>query len=135
MKVTIDGITYEGTVDEIRDIVSNPPTSSTKHISIDIPPVDFPKDDGNNTNRHKRDDGFHEWEKETTPFAPTPPYAPTYPSIPPRSWPDDFPRQWDGTPIVTCSNSSDQDGGVCGTSTVETRSSRTSSDRGCSTMY
>ena len=27
MKVTIDGITFEGTVDEIREIVSNPPNS------------------------------------------------------------------------------------------------------------
>lgn len=25
MKATIDGVTYEGTVDEIRDIVENPP--------------------------------------------------------------------------------------------------------------
>lgn len=25
MKVTINGVTYEGTVDEIRDIVENPP--------------------------------------------------------------------------------------------------------------
>ena len=30
MKVTIDGITYEGTIDEIREIVRNPPTRSTE---------------------------------------------------------------------------------------------------------
>lgn len=47
MKVTIDGITYEGTVDEIREIVSNPPIRSTE-----IHGVNFPKDDGeDNTNR------------------------------------------------------------------------------------
>ena len=58
MKVTIDGITYEGTVDEIREIVSNPPTRSTE-----IHGVNFPKDDGeDNTNRHKRDRRFTEWD-------------------------------------------------------------------------
>lgn len=134
MKVTIDGITYEGTVDEIRDIVSNPPTRPTKHISIDLPAVDFPKDDGNNTNRHKRDEWFREWE-EGERYKWTDPVRPFTPPPSPSVWPNDFPRQWDGTPIVTCSNSSDQDGGVCGDSTVETSSSRTSSDRGCSTMY
>ena len=39
LKVTIDGITYEGTVDEIREIVRNPPTRSTE-----TPPLNFPKE-------------------------------------------------------------------------------------------
>ena len=41
MKVTIDGITYEGTVEEIREIVRNPPTRSTEPHA-----VNFPNDDG-----------------------------------------------------------------------------------------
>ena len=123
MKVTIDGITYEGTVDEIREIVSNPPTRSTEPHA-----VNFPKDDeDNNTNRHKRDRRFIEWDdgewyKWTDPVRPF-----TSPSV----WPNDFQRGWDGSPRVTCSDSTDQDGEVCGTSTVETRSPRTSSDSGC----
>lgn len=32
MKVTIDGITYEGTPAEIRDIVENPPKANGQHI-------------------------------------------------------------------------------------------------------
>lgn len=52
MKVTIDGVVYEGTEDEIRRIVENPP--------------------------HR-------------------------PSIPANSWPQgDYPKNWDGTPRVTC---------------------------------
>ena len=52
MKVTIDGITYEGTEDEIRRIVENPPHR---------PPVEV------------------------------------------RCWPGgDYPRNWDGSPRVTC---------------------------------
>lgn len=88
MKVTIDGITYEGTVDEIREIVSNPPTRSTE-----IHGVNFPKDDGeDNTNRHKRDRRFTEWDDDM-PFTTSP-----SPSI----WPNDFQRNWDGSPRVTC---------------------------------
>ena len=53
MKVTVDGITYEGTEEEIRRIVENPPHR---------PPVEV------------------------------------------RCWPDgDYPKNWDGTPKVTCS--------------------------------
>ena len=88
MKVTIDGITYEGTVDEIREIVSNPPTRSTEPHA-----VNFPNDDGdNNTNRHKRDRRFREWDDDM-PFTTSP-----SPSI----WPNDFQRNWDGSPRVTC---------------------------------
>lgn len=54
MKVTIDGIQYEGTEDEIRRIVSDPPTR---------PPVQV-----------------NEWPPGT------------------------YPRNWDGTPIVTCTS-------------------------------
>ena len=36
MKVVIDGITYEGTVDEIREIVSNPPTRSMKPHDVNF---------------------------------------------------------------------------------------------------
>ena len=99
MKVTIDGITYEGTVDEIREIVSNPPTRSTEPHA-----VNFPNDDGdNNTNRHKRDRRFREWDdgewyKWTEPVRRFAPPYPTSPSI----WPNDFQRNWDGSPRVTC---------------------------------
>lgn len=52
MKVTVNGITYEGTEDEIRRIVENPPST---------PPVRI------------------------------------------TNWPEgDYPRNWDGTPKVTC---------------------------------
>lgn len=54
MKVIIDGITYEGSEDEIRRIVSNPPP----HPAVRITVVDWP--------------------------------------------PQDYPRNWDGTPKVTC---------------------------------
>ena len=124
MKVTIDGITYEGTVDEIREIVRNPPTRSTE-----IHGVNFPNDDGeDNTNRHKRDRRFREWDdgERYKRADPTMPFT-TSPFV----WPEDFQRNWDGSPRVTCSDSSDQDGDICGTSTVETRFSRTSSDSGC----
>ena len=89
MKVTIDGITYEGTVDEIREIVRNPPTRSTEPHA-----VNFPNDDGDdNTNRHKRDSRFREWDDGDIPFT-------TSPS--PSVWPNDFQRNWDGSPKVTC---------------------------------
>lgn len=42
MKVTIDGITYEGSIDEIREIVRNPPTRSSNDWEK---PVEFPNDD------------------------------------------------------------------------------------------
>ena len=95
MKVTIDGITYEGTVDEIREIVRNPPTRSTE-----TPPLNFPKDDeDNNTNRHKRDRRFREWDDGER-------YKWTDPTMPfttsPSVWPNDYQRGWDGSPRVTC---------------------------------
>ena len=63
MKVTIDGITYEGTVEEIREIVRNPPVRS---------------------------------------YGPTINYGPNIQYTTPIDWPEDFPRNWDGSPRVTC---------------------------------
>ena len=42
MKVTIDGITYEGTSDEIRYIVENPPTFGGLPKPMDCPPTPTP---------------------------------------------------------------------------------------------
>lgn len=57
MKATIDGVTYEGSEDEIRRIVSDPPPQPAVRIT----------------------------------------FVPRFP------WPpQDYPRKWDGTPIVTC---------------------------------
>ena len=63
MKVTIDGITYEGTVEEIREIVRNPPVRS---------------------------------------YEPTINYRQNIPYTTLIDWPEDFPRNWDGSPKVTC---------------------------------
>lgn len=41
MKVTINGIVYEGTEDEIRRIVENPP--HTPSVRINWPEGDFPR--------------------------------------------------------------------------------------------
>ena len=70
MKVTIDGITYEGTVDEIREIVSNPPTRSINRTNTQH--VDFQKSDWDDMHRRLQD------------------------------WPNDFQKNWDGSPKVTC---------------------------------
>lgn len=40
MKVTIDGITYEGTPAEIRDIIENPPQRPPIRITSDCPDND-----------------------------------------------------------------------------------------------
>ena len=42
MKVTIDGITYEGTEDEIRRIVENPPTFGGCPKPMGCPPTPTP---------------------------------------------------------------------------------------------
>lgn len=60
MKATIDGVTYEGTEDEIRRIVENPPARPVVSIQGQRVP------------------------------------SPTH------LWSDDFPRNWDGSPKVTC---------------------------------
>ena len=42
MKAAIDGVTYEGTVDEIRDIVENPPCGrGTVRIRLVPPPSEL----------------------------------------------------------------------------------------------
>ena len=59
MKATVNGITYEGSEDEIRRIVENPPMPNVA-IKVNLPPV---MSDGSNF---------------------------------------DYPRNWDGSPKVTC---------------------------------
>ena len=96
MKVTINGITYEGTVEEIRKIVENPPDQK-----IVNEPVEFP----DNTERE-----IHEWPTRTYPWPDSVPHYP-WPDSTPHTWPNvnptnpnDWPwRNWDGTPRVTCS--------------------------------
>ena len=71
MKVTLEGITYEGTEDEIRGIVENPPNRG------------YP---------------------QTMPLYPVWPRQQPVPEPPKKyevTW--DFPRNWDGSPRVTCS--------------------------------
>ena len=89
MKVTIDGITYEGTPQEIRDIVENPPVSNGGSQHTDCPD----------------NDRFND------PIYPTYPY-PTYPTYPtyPYPYPTNpaditwtyYKRNWDGSPVITC---------------------------------
>ena len=96
MKVTINGITYEGTEEEIRRIVANPP-------QVGCPvnqPIEFP----DNTEREIR-----EWPMKTYPWPNEVPHYP-WPDSTPHTWPNvnptnpnDWPwRNWDGTPRVTC---------------------------------
>ena len=75
MKVTIDGITYEGTPAEIRDIVENPPRANGQHI-------DCPDNDRWNYPRRE-------------PYCPNP--MPTWWEVAPG-----IQRNWDGSPRVTC---------------------------------
>ena len=98
MKVTINGITYEGTVEEIRRIVENPPGQKTVND-----PVEFP----DNSDREVR-----EWPMRTYPWPNEVPHYPWPDSVPsPYTWPNSTPtnpnewpwRNWDGTPRVTCS--------------------------------
>ena len=74
MTVTINGLTYEGTPDEIRDIVENPPCQRTVNR-----PDDW-QDDWNYPRRERND------------------------MTPQVTWWDNFPiqRNWDGSPRVTC---------------------------------
>ena len=83
MRATINGITYEGTPDEIRDIVENPPIINGGSQHTDCPDND----------------------RFNTPTYPTYPY-PTYPYPYPTN-PDDitwtyYKRNWDGSPAITC---------------------------------
>ena len=84
MRVTINGITYEGTPDEIRDIVENPPElNGGQHQHIDCP-------DNDRWN-------YPRWP-ETNPRQ-------TWPGTNPiMTWWDSpgIQRNWDGSPRVTC---------------------------------
>ena len=60
MKATVNGVTYEGTEDEIRRIVEDPPARPGGVIRIRRAPSQGPL------------------------------------------WPNDFQRNWDGSPKVTC---------------------------------
>lgn len=99
MKVTINGITYEGTEEEIRRIVADPP-------QVGYPvnqPIEFPDNSGREV---------HEWPMRTYPWPNEVPHYPFPDSVPsPYTWPNSTPtnpnewpwRNWDGTPRVTCS--------------------------------
>lgn len=75
MRVTIDGITYEGTPEEIRDIVENPPVRN-----------------GDNQHISRPDDRFN---------YPIYPLYPTYPYPSDITW-TYYKKNWDGSPAVTC---------------------------------
>lgn len=79
MKVTINGITYEGTEEEIRRIVENPP-----HQGGWNRPSEFPNN--------------YPWP-DSVPRYPWPNSIPTNPCDDPF-WGQ---RNWDGSPRVTCS--------------------------------
>lgn len=82
MKVTINGVTYEGTENEIRRIVENPPNYGGDRINYPYPINPGPY---------------------VTPTCPEwPPLAPSYPTNIEVTWGKDFPRNWDGSPRVTC---------------------------------
>lgn len=88
MRVTIDGITYEGTPEEIRDIVENPPVRKGAEQNIDCPDND----------------------RINYPTYPTYPTYPAYPYPTNPTYPSDITwnyykknwENWDGSPAVTC---------------------------------
>ena len=99
MKVTINGITYEGTEEEIRRIVEDPPQVGRPVNQ----PIEFP----DNSDRE-----VHEWPMRTYPWPNEVPHYPLPDSVPsPYTWPGVTPtnpnewphRNWDGSPRVTCS--------------------------------
>ena len=78
MRVTINGITYEGTPQEIRDIVENPPVSNGGSQHTDCPDND----------------------RFNYPIYPSYPYPyPTNPTAPNWTY---YKWNWDGSPEVTC---------------------------------
>lgn len=78
MKVTIDGITYEGTPSEIRDIVENPPKANDQRI-------DCPDNDRWNYPR-RRSNLPPSWDDHIMTW-----------------WEDPYiQRNWDGSPRLTC---------------------------------
>lgn len=80
MKVTINGVTYEGTEKEIRRIVENPPNYGGDQINYPYP--------------------IKPWPYVLPTYPEWPPLAPSYPKNIEVTW--DFPRNWDGSPRVTC---------------------------------
>ena len=76
MRVTIDGVTYEGTPEEIRDIVENPPVHKGAERNIDCPDND----------------------RFNYPAYPYP--YPTYPYPSDITW-TYYKKNWDGSPAVT----------------------------------
>lgn len=88
MKVTINGITYEGTEEEIRRIVADPPHGPGINL-----PIEFPDNDRNRE--------IPEWPMRTYPWPDSVPRYPWPNSVPTpcEEWPH---RNWDGTPRVTC---------------------------------
>lgn len=77
MKATINGVTYEGTEEEIRRIVENPPDNGYPRINRPYP----------------------YWPDEMPTYPSWPPTNPCYPTN--TDWPWGR-RNWDGSPIVTC---------------------------------
>ena len=91
MKVTINGITYEGTEEQIRRIVENPPRRGGIRINE---PVEFP----DNSERN-----YPEWPGRTYPWPDSVQRYPWPISIPTNPCDDPYwQRNWDGTPRVTC---------------------------------
>ena len=80
MRVTINGITYEGTPSEIRDIIENPPRQQQQQSSDR---TDCPDNDRWNYPRYPWPDSV------PSPFTTT-------------WWDSGFQRNWDGSPRVTC---------------------------------
>ena len=80
MKATINGITYEGSEEEIRRIVENPPNNGYPQINRPYP----------------------YWPSETPAYPTWPEEVPGWPYCPDSGG---FPwgqRNWDGSPRVTC---------------------------------
>lgn len=85
MKATINGITYEGTPAEIRDIVGNPPVRNGGSQHADCPD----------------NDRFNDPPHTVYPI------FPVYPAYPHPTNPNDitwtfYRMNWDGSPAITC---------------------------------
>lgn len=92
MKATINGIIYEGTEDEIRRMVENPPNRNGWQE------INYP-----------------DTAPSTEPYPSWPPSVPSWPNN--AGWPRWFEtpcqRNWDGSPRVTCLWCSDGDDILC----------------------
>lgn len=93
MRVIINGITYEGTPQEIRDIVENPPVRNGGSQHADCPD----------------NDRFNDPPHTVYPIYPVYPAYP-YPTLPDPVYPTNpaditwtfYKRNWDGSPAITC---------------------------------